>query len=711
MAARFWVAGGTGNWSSTTNWSATTGGASGASVPGSADTATFNASSGAGTATVDSSVTIQTLTMTGFTGTLAFGTNTISLNSTGTVFTGATTHSVSGTPVINVTSTGSTGITVIPGAATEANSISFKFTAGTYTLTFLATNGNTARNVDFTGFAGTWAARTGSSNTIYGSLTISSGMTFAAYASGAQLTFGATSGTKIITCSGKTIDFPININAIGGTYQFADAFSARSFVLYNGSLDGNNKSFTASNSAFSVGDGSFTTTTIPLSNISIASGVNSTLYYGTITLSGTLSFGGNFSISNPAPSGSVTLLAPVSVATSASISAGTLNLGSYKLSCLSFGASGATARTINFGTGDITCTGAGASWDATDVTNLTISGTPVVNFNNSTATASTITTGSLSEANSISFNINAGTYALTITTSAVFRNLNFTGFAGSLVGGNSATIYGDFTMSSGITVSTTSSWTLASTSATPRTITSNSVTIGRPLIFNGVGGTWQLQDALTMNTARALTHTNGTIDLNGKTLTVGTRYTTATGTKNLTFNAGTLVCPAANTTSFNNAAPTGFTTTAGTGTGKISMTAATAKTFVGGGSTYNCTLSNDGAGALTISGSNTFTTIANGVQPTAFTFTAATTQTVTNWNVSGTAGNRVTIISSTAGVPALLSKASGTVSSNYLSLKDSTATGGATWYAGANSTNVSGNSGWIFSNAPSNAAGSFFFMF
>jgi hypothetical protein len=34
-----------------------------------------------------------------------------------------------------------------------------------------------------------------------------------------------------------------------------------------------------------------------------------------------------------------------------------------------------------------------------------------------------------------------------------------------------------------------------------------------------------------------------------------------------------------------------------------------------------------------------------------------------------------------------------------------------TWYAGANSTNVSGNSGWIFSNAPANAAGSFFFMF
>jgi hypothetical protein len=49
MAARYWVTGGNGNWSSTTNWSSTSGGASGASVPGSADNALFNANSGTGT--------------------------------------------------------------------------------------------------------------------------------------------------------------------------------------------------------------------------------------------------------------------------------------------------------------------------------------------------------------------------------------------------------------------------------------------------------------------------------------------------------------------------------------------------------------------------------------------------------------------------------------------------------------------------------------
>jgi hypothetical protein len=45
-ATRYWVTGGTGAWNSTTNWSATSGGASGASVPGNADLAIFNAASG-----------------------------------------------------------------------------------------------------------------------------------------------------------------------------------------------------------------------------------------------------------------------------------------------------------------------------------------------------------------------------------------------------------------------------------------------------------------------------------------------------------------------------------------------------------------------------------------------------------------------------------------------------------------------------------------
>jgi hypothetical protein len=236
---------------------------------------------------------------------------------------------------------------------------------------------------------------------------------------------------------------------------------------------------------------------------------------------------------------------------------------------------------------------------------------------------------------------------------------------------------------------------------TGKTITTNGKTI-TTVAVDGVGGAWTLQDALTVGNQCTLT--NGTLDLNGKTLTCPTRFITDTGTKNLTFNGGTVICSGASTTSFNNAAPTNFTTTAGTGTGTISMTAATAKTFVGGGSTFNCTLQNAGAGALTITGSNTFTSISNSVQPTTFTFTAGTTTTVTNWNVSGTAGNLITIGSVTA-ASHTLSKASGTVSADFLSISRSTATGGASWYAGANSTNGGNNSGWIFTAPPAPSAG------
>jgi hypothetical protein len=160
-------------------------------------------------------------------------------------------------------------------------------------------------------------------------------------------------------------------------------------------------------------------------------------------------------------------------------------------------------------------------------------------------------------------------------------------------------------------------------------------------------------------------------------MTVGTRFTTATGTKNLTFNGGTLVCPDPNTTSFNNAAPTGFTTTAGTGTGTISMTAATAKTFVGGGSTYNCTLNQGGIGTLTVSGNNTFSNLANSVYLTSVLFTGGTTNIFTDFNLTGLLLNLVTL-GSTNTTQATLQK-------------------GSTWFMGANSTNGGNNTGLTFS--------------
>lgn len=405
----------------------------------------------------------------------------------------------------------------------------------------------------------------------------------------------------------------------------------------------------------------------------------------------------SFFILVDAPGGTFRFLDALNSTNGLTLTRGTFDLNNFTITATTFNSSNTNTRTLAFGTGNITTTGSGTAFSALASTGLTVTGTPVVNISNNSATATTVQLGTLDEVNSISFNFTTGTYALTFpSSSGNARNVNFTGFSGTL-NNNTRTLFGDLTLSTGMTVASGANvTTFASTSATPRTIITNGKTVDFPLTFNGVGGTFRLLDALTMGSARTLTQTNGTLDLNGFNVTTGS-YLTQVGTKNLTFNGGTLTCVAAGT-AFNNTNSAGYTTTAGTGTGAIRMTAATAKTFIGGGATYNCTLSNDGAGALTIQSSNTFTTLANGVQPTSFLFTAGTTTTLTNWNISGTAGNLVTIGSPTA-ASHTLSKASGVVNADYLSISRSNATGGATWNPGTNSVDGGNNTGWLFPGA------------
>jgi len=409
--------------------------------------------------------------------------------------------------------------------------------------------------------------------------------------------------------------------------------------------------------------------------------------------------------------GTFRLVGAATITSTCTLTRGTLDLNGNTLTATSFSGSNSNTRAIAFGVGNFTITNAGVAWNTSPATGLTVTGTPVVNVTVATATATTVSPGSLTEANSISFNFTAGTYALSIGAGGV-RNLNFTGFSGSLNNQNWS-IFGDLTLSTGMTLTSGgATTTFASTNATPRTITTNGKTLDFPLTFNGVGGTFRLLDALTMGSTRTLTHSNGTLDLNGFNLTVGTQYTTGFGgTQNLTFNGGTLTCPGSGIAFFEFAP--GFTTTAGTGTGTINMTSASAKTFSANSvnKVYNCTLNNGGAGALTIVGRSTFTTLSNSVAPATFLFGAGGTTTLTNWNINGTPGNLVTI-GSTSALAHTLSKASGTVSANYLSISFSAATGGATWNA-ANSVDGDNNSGWIFGAPPPTPVnfGNFFLFF
>lgn len=143
MASRFWV-GGTGAWdnATTTHWSATSGGAGGASVPGSGDTVTFDASSGGGTVTLNfgGTITIQSLTMGAFTGTLdnSVNNNNMTLSAaTGfdcdgvgvrTLKLGTATYTISSTngawnfsTTLNLTYTGNTGANIVFTGSDSAN--------------------------------------------------------------------------------------------------------------------------------------------------------------------------------------------------------------------------------------------------------------------------------------------------------------------------------------------------------------------------------------------------------------------------------------------------------------------------------------------------------------------------------------------------------------------------------------------------------------
>jgi len=692
---------------------------------------------------------------------LTLNASTVTASGTSTVF-GASSVLNAGTSQINLTGTGTMNFTgggkTFYNVTFSADAAAFTCTinsANTFNnLTFSAPLGEGAKSVSFAESQtvnGTFTG-SGSSQTFrifYRSNTLGTTrtLTLANPATLSNCDFrDITAATSAITatssggdCGGNTnITFPAaktvywnlagaqNWSATGWATSSGGSPAAANFPLAQDTAVFNNTgSVTGTitiNAAWNIGTVNMSGRT---SAMTLAAGSNAPNIYGswsngtgtTLTGTGALVFTGrgntqqilgngvtfaqSITITNIGGTVQLTSAVTTDVARQITLSNGTLDLQSYTLTTGLFTSSAsAEARTIAFGTGNITVgnTAGGSVW-ITGPTGLTTTGSKTVNVSYAGAIGTTITPGALDETQAVDFNITAGTYALTITSTGRTRNLNFTGFAGSVVN-TAIVIYGDLVLASGATYTAgANGWLFSSTSGTPRTITTNAKTMDFPLTFNGVGGSWVLQDALTMGSARTLTHTNGTINLNGKTLTVGTAYTTGTGTKDLTFNGGTLICPTAAATAFNNAAPTGYTTTAGTGTGTISMTAATAKTFQGGGSTYNCTINQGGAGALTITGANTFNDITNTVQPASVLFTAGTTTTFNNFNLNGTAGNLITIASATAATHTL-SKASGTVSCDYLSITNSIATGGAAWYAGANSTNGGGNTGWNFS-APS----------
>lgn len=130
-------------------------------------------------------------------------------------------------PVVNFTYAGSVGSRTITTNA--ASIIDANITAGTDNVILATAVGN----LNFTGFAGSLA---NSTRTIYGNLTLASGMTLTSGALGT--TFNRT-GTQTITSNGKAMDFPIAFSN-SGTTNCLDALtlgSTRALTFTGGTLN------------------------------------------------------------------------------------------------------------------------------------------------------------------------------------------------------------------------------------------------------------------------------------------------------------------------------------------------------------------------------------------------------------------------------------------------------------------------------------------
>ena len=217
-------------------------------------------------------------------------------------------------------------------------------------------------------------------------------------------------------------------------------------------------------------------------------------------------------------------------------------------------------------------------------------------------------------------------------------------------------------------------------------------------------GTIRLLRNFTHNIASAVStsHQHGTLDLNGFQLSCQFYSVTgpATGTRAyvLAFGAGgTLINRSTSALSINGSSYSWSYT--GTGTIRGATSPFTINNKVGQSLP---TIGLNSTATVTILASCTVADVAVVTAGVACSLklTSGITVTATNFTLTGSAGFLASISTVTSGSQATLTKASGTVSCAYLSIKDIIATGGASWYAGSTSTNGGNNTGWIFTAPP-----------
>jgi hypothetical protein len=688
-STRYWV-GGTGNWSDTARWSTSSGGGSGASVPRSHDDVVFDSLSNATayTATVNAvtgGIRTKALTIAGpLTGNLTLAGSTAIVGIHGNVTLPATglTRTYTGDITLSSSSTGRTFTTngVTLASIITVNGVGCEWTLGS------ALNNSAAADIRITNglfdtasynvTAGGFISNHGNSVTyILGSSTLTFG------GSGNTINFGTTetnaanltvtAGTSQINLSnsnagltgnGKTF-YNVNFTSVGaGT------------VAISGANTFNNLSVTGITSA-GLKNVSLTANQTITGTLTLSAGTNATMR--TFVQSDTI--GTTRTLTCAAFSGTDADFRDITIAGAAAPVSGT-RLGDCK------GNSGITfdaAKTVYWCFVDSSNWGA-LTWGLTSGGSTTYSAFPLAQ-DTAVIDNAVLPTGKIVTINAA---YNIGTIDMSARTSNTMT---------LATGSTTPAIYGNWINGTGTTITGTGQMTFAGRGS--QTITSSGIAFPQGFRIETPSGSVVLQDALTgsLTTASAFVIAAGTFDANGYNVTLAGGASSATSTVARTIAVGSGTFVVGGTTGWNMTAATNLTVT---GTGTISLTSASAKTFAGGGIAYtNITLDQGGAGALTISGNNTFANITNTYSATGATniTIGTTTQRVTQWTATGAAGRVLTVQGTSASSPGTLILTGGTDPNvDYLAVTGVRAYSLVdTWYAGANSTN-NGSLGWYF---------------
>lgn len=279
------------------------------------------------------------------------------------------------------------------------------------------------------------------------------------------------------------------------------------------------------------------------------------------------------------------------------------------------------------------------------------------------------------------------------------KSINCTGFTGTIAGSVAITVAGSVTLVAGMTYSHTGTMTFTGTG----TLT----TAGKAfsgVTVSGSGITVTLGDALNTG-GRTLTVTQGTFDAANYNVTCGGFSSSNSNVRTVTMGSG-LWTLSGTATVWGTATNTNLTFNKDTANIILSSTSTLARTFSGGGLSFNkLTIGGaTGTSTLTLVGANTFSELAatKTVAHTISINSTASGMTIDTWSIAGTAGNVVTLNSNVAGIQRNFNLTNATSGIDYLSVKDTAVNQANRFYVGANSTDGgNNNSNVIFTAAPS----------